>query len=184
MLQTPPPSCKMWAYKSFLDPTSYPRKGPLLLPLYPPLTLHLNDLLHSSVFSTNLVVSYGAGVRMNIIFSFLFPLFLSLSSFISWWFSPCSNWMRPIHIMESSLPHFMSTNLNVSVCVLSHVWLFTIPWTVAHQTPLSRNFPAKNAGEGCHFLLQENLWDPGIKLESLVSPALAGGFFTSNATVK
>ena len=37
---------------------------------------------------------------------------------------------------------------------------------------------------GCHFLLQGNLPDPGIKLVSLVSSALAGGFFTSSATRK
>ena len=39
-------------------------------------------------------------------------------------------------------------------CVLSCVQLFTIPWTVAHQAPLAWNFPGKNTGMGCHFLLQ------------------------------
>ena len=34
------------------------------------------------------------------------------------------------------------------------------------------DFPGKNTGRGCHFLLQGNLPDPGIKLASLVSPAL------------
>ena len=28
------------------------------------------------------------------------------------------------------------------------------PWTIAHQTPLSMEFPGKNTGMGCHFLLQ------------------------------
>ena len=28
------------------------------------------------------------------------------------------------------------------------------PWTVAHQAPLSWDFPGKNTGAGCHFLLQ------------------------------
>ena len=28
------------------------------------------------------------------------------------------------------------------------------PWTVAHQAPLSRNFPGKKTGMGCQFLLQ------------------------------
>ena len=28
------------------------------------------------------------------------------------------------------------------------------PWTVACQTPLSIEFPGKNTGVGCHFLLQ------------------------------
>ena len=43
-------------------------------------------------------------------------------------------------------------------------------------------FSSKNTRVGCHFLLQGNLPDPGIEPMSLVSPALAGGFFTSSAT--
>ena len=35
---------------------------------------------------------------------------------------------------------------------------------------------------GCYDLLQGNLPDPGIEPVSLVSPALAGGFFTSSPT--
>ena len=27
------------------------------------------------------------------------------------------------------------------------------PWSIAYHTPLSRNFPGKNTGVGCHFLL-------------------------------
>ena len=40
----------------------------------------------------------------------------------------------------------------------------------------------KNTGVGGHFLFQGNLPDPGIKLLSLTSPALAGGFFATSAT--
>ena len=39
-------------------------------------------------------------------------------------------------------------------------------------------FSSKNTRVGCHFILQGNLPDPGIEPMSLVSPALAGGFFT------
>ena len=42
--------------------------------------------------------------------------------------------------------------------------------------------PAKNAGVGCHFLLQGNLPDPGMGPTSFMSPAFAGGFFTTRAT--
>ena len=35
---------------------------------------------------------------------------------------------------------------------------------------------------GCHALLQGNLSDPGVEPASLESPALAGRFFTTNAT--
>ena len=38
------------------------------------------------------------------------------------------------------------------------------------------DFPGKNTGVACHFLLQGNLLDPGIELVSL---ALAGGYFTT-----
>ena len=59
-------------------------------------------------------------------------------------------------------------------CMLSRVQLFATPWTVALQAPLSSSssvFSGKNTGVGCHFLLQGNLLDPGIKP---VSPALPG----------
>ena len=43
------------------------------------------------------------------------------------------------------------------------------------------DFPGKNTGVDCHFLLLENLPNPGIKLMSLASPSLAGTgrFFTT-----
>ena len=31
---------------------------------------------------------------------------------------------------------------------------FVTPWTVAHHAPLPWNFPGKNTGADCHFLLQ------------------------------
>ena len=40
------------------------------------------------------------------------------------------------------------------------------------------DFPGKNTGVGCHFLLQRDLPDPGIEPASPVPPALAGRFFT------
>ena len=40
-------------------------------------------------------------------------------------------------------------------------------------------FPGKNTRVGCHFLLQGNLPNPGIEPMSPVSPALAGGFITT-----
>ena len=53
---------------------------------------------------------------------------------------------------------------------------FATPWTVARQFLYPWDFPGKNTGVSSHFLLQGNLPDPGIEL---VSPALAGGFFTT-----
>ena len=40
------------------------------------------------------------------------------------------------------------------VCTLSHVQLFATRQTVACQAPLSWDYPGKNTGVGCHFLLQ------------------------------
>ena len=69
-----------------------------------------------------------------------------------------------------------------AVCVLSHVRLLVTPWTVARQAPLS-----------VEFYRQEEYWrgllipppgylpDPGIKPLFPVTPALAGGFFTTSA---
>ena len=42
--------------------------------------------------------------------------------------------------------------------------------------------PGKNMGVGCHALLPGDLPNPGIKPTSLMSPASAGGFFTTSAT--
>ena len=43
-----------------------------------------------------------------------------------------------------------------------------------------RDSPGRNAGVGCHALLQRIFPDPGIKPVSLTSPALAGEFFTTS----
>ena len=42
----------------------------------------------------------------------------------------------------------------ISQYVLSHVWLFATPWTVACQVPLSVGFSSKNTVMGCHVLIQ------------------------------
>ena len=56
-----------------------------------------------------------------------------------------------------------------SCCVLSHfsrVQLFATPWTIAHQAPLW-DFPGKNTGVGCHFLLQGIFQTQGLNLQLL-----------------
>ena len=43
----------------------------------------------------------------------------------------------------------------MKVKLLSRVWLFATPLTVAHEALQPWNFPGKSTGMGCHFLLQE-----------------------------
>ena len=65
--------------------------------------------------------------------------------------------------------------------LLSRVQLFVTLWTVTHQAPLSMDSPGKDIGVGCHFLLQGDLPDPGVKP---TSPRLAGRFFTTESLGK
>ena len=60
--------------------------------------------------------------------------------------------------------------------------LFVTPWTVASQAPLSMGFPRQEYWSGLPFPPPGDLLDPGIKPTPLMSPALAGGFFTTSAT--
>ena len=48
----------------------------------------------------------------------------------------------------------LKRNLIVVVELRGCVRLFVNPWIVACQAPLSRDFPGKNTGVGCHFFLQ------------------------------
>ena len=66
-----------------------------------------------------------------------------------------------------------------NVCVLSCIQLFATPWTVAHQAPLSMGFPRQEYWNGLPFLSPGHLPDPSIEPSSLVSPVLAGRFFTT-----
>ena len=63
--------------------------------------------------------------------------------------------------------------------LLSHVYLFVTPWTVACQALLSIGFSRQEYWSGLPFPLPGDLPDPGTELASLASPALAAGFFTT-----
>ena len=72
--------------------------------------------------------------------------------------------MRVLERVKKSVRHF------------SCVQLFATSWTVTHQAPLSVGFPRQEYWSGLPFPLAGDLPNPGIEL---TSPALAGGFFTS-----
>ena len=71
----------------------------------------------------------------------------------------------------------------VCACMLnhfSHVWIFMTPWTAAHQAPLFMGFSRQEYWSGLLCPPPRDLPDPGIKLPSLFSPALARRFFTTS----
>ena len=63
--------------------------------------------------------------------------------------------------------------------LLSCVRLSVTLWTVACQAPLSVGFSRQEYWSGVPFPLSGDLPNPGIKSISLESPALVGGFFTT-----
>ena len=58
----------------------------------------------------------------------------------------------------------------------SHLLLFVTHWTVAYQAPRSVDFSRQEYESGLPFPSPGDLPDPGIESGS---PALAGGFFTT-----
>ena len=64
----------------------------------------------------------------------------------------------------------------------SCVRLFEILWTTAHQAPLSMGFSMQEYWSGLPCPPTGDLPDPRIEPSSFMSPALAGGFFTTSAT--
>ena len=67
-------------------------------------------------------------------------------------------------------------NLLLKVTVLSHVWLFATPWTVAYQAPLSMRFSRQEYWNGLPFPSPGDLPDSGIEPWS---PALQADALTS-----
>ena len=53
---------------------------------------------------------------------------------------------------------------------------------MAHQAPLSMEVSGQEYWSGLSGLPPGDLPDPGIELTSLLSPVLAGGFFTTSTT--
>ena len=85
--------------------------------------------------------------------------------------------------------HFMKilsllgSRLGPSACEcaqsLSHIWLFATPWTVAHRAALSMGFSRQEYWSGLPFPLPGDLPGLGTEASCLMTPALAGRFFTT-----
>ena len=64
----------------------------------------------------------------------------------------------------------------------SPVQLFATPWTVACQAPLCVGFSQQEYWSGLPCPSPGDLPDTEIEPASFISPALAGGFFTTRTT--
>ena len=65
---------------------------------------------------------------------------------------------------------------------ISRFRLFATLDTIARQAPLSMGFSRQEYWSELPCPSPSDLPDPGIEPQSLASPALAGGFFTTSAT--
>jgi len=79
---------------------------------------------------------------------------------------------------QSNVSYFLILLLSC----LSSVNLFVNTWTIAHKAPLSMRFSRQEYESGLPCPPPGDLPDQGIKPVSLMSPALAGGFFTASTT--
>ena len=59
-----------------------------------------------------------------------------------------------------------------------------VTWTIAHQASLSMGFPRQEYWSGFPFPSSGDLPHPGTEPVCLVSPALAGRFFTTESSGK
>ena len=64
---------------------------------------------------------------------------------------------------------------------LSHICLFAAPWTIARQDALSMEFYRQGYWSGLPFPTPGDIPNPGVEPMSLVSLALAGGFFITES---
>ena len=71
--------------------------------------------------------------------------------------------------------------VNMCACLVTKLCptLFATLWTVALEAPLSIGFPRQEYWSGLPILPPGDLPCPGIEPASPVSPALAGGFFST-----
>ena len=87
-------------------------------------------------------------------------------------------YIAPVYVLQSlGNTVLLDRGVCVHALLLSCVLLFVTPWTVAHQAPLSKGFSRQETWGWLPCPPPGDLPDLGIKLKSLVFPALAGPFF-------
>ena len=89
---------------------------------------------------------------------------------------------NPFLSKQIHLPRIVCVCVCVCVCESAHtcsvslVWLFSNPWTITHQAPLSMAFSKQEYWRGLPCPLPGNLLSPDMEP---TSPALASRFFTT-----
>ena len=88
--------------------------------------------------------------------------------------------LAPTLLMESCCNLLLRVSYSYhSAQLLSHVWLFEIPWTVAYQAPFLHGFfKQENTGVYCHFPPPGNLPNPGMH-QTCISCISRRIFFTT-----
>ena len=85
--------------------------------------------------------------------------------------SPVPGILQPRTLEWVAISFSNAWKWNVKVKLLSCVWLFATPWTVAYQAPHPWDFPGKSSGVGCHL---RNKWQgsPALTFSFLTNPTL------------
>ena len=107
-----------------------------------------------------------------------------MSKLNPWYSHSHSQWDHKVDMIEwltyTHIPtyYFSPISWFCCSCMLSRAWLFVTIWIVALQA-LSVELSSQEYWSGLPFPTPGDHPDPGIESTSLVSPALAGRFFTS-----
>ena len=80
------------------------------------------------------------------------------------------------------LLHLLKLNYASLLHLINHVRLFATPWTVVHLASLTMEFLRQEYWSGLPCPSPGHLPDPWIEPASLVSPSLAGAFFSTSVT--
>ena len=99
--------------------------------------------------------------------------------FLNWWMHISIDKKNHIQVNRENL--FSSNIIDTHAKLLSHVWLFVTPRTVAHQAPLSMEFSWQGYWNGLPFPSEGDLPEPGIEL---ASPELQVHSFTAEPSRK
>ena len=102
------------------------------------------------------------------------PYFISISPgflmkpakyFLNLWMHISIDKKNHIHVNREN--RFSSNIIDTHAKLFSHVWLFVTPWTEDSRLFCPWDFPGKNSGVGCHFLLQGIFLNQGLNLHLL-----------------